>query len=252
MMGTDLVAQARLAQLDDTRYLISGKQMLLLREFAGVTRDGDTLQMVGNTGDDVPITWVSWMEATAFCRKLNAREAAAGRLPAGYEYRLPTEAEWEYACRAGTTTATYAGDMVILGADNAPVLDSIAWYAGNSGKDYAGHAIDTGRFSEKKSENAGKAGPRTVATKTPNAWGLYDMLGNAGEWCLDWNGAYPGGTVTDWRGPPSGKYHVRRGGGWSSSAHGVRAAYRNWHEPTYRWINLGFRVALAASLKPIE
>jgi sulfatase modifying factor 1 len=244
MMGTDLAAQAHLAQIDDRKYLISLKNWMYLRDFAGVKRDGDPLQLVGNTDDNVPITWVSWEEAMAFCRKLTARERAAGRLPVGYEFRLPTEAQWEYACRAGTTTATYAGEMVILDDTTAPVLDAIAWTARNSAVGYTGHAIDTGRFSEKKSHNAGRAGPRTVGTKRPNAWGLYDMLGNAGEWCLDWNGKYPGGSVADWTGPAAGFSHVRRGGGWSSSAHGVRAAYRNWHEPTYRWINLGFRIAL--------
>ena len=71
------------------------------------------------------------------------------------------------------------------------------------------------------------------------------MLGNAAEWCLDWDGPLPGGSVTDPVGPPNGNYRVRKGGSWSSLATQTRAGYRNWHEPDYRWINLGFRVALA-------
>jgi formylglycine-generating enzyme required for sulfatase activity len=74
------------------------------------------------------------------------------------------------------------------------------------------------------------------------------MLGNAAEWCVDWNGPHPGGHVIDPVGPSTGQYHVRKGGSWSSLATQTRAGYRNWHEPTYRWMNLGFRVALAPSL----
>ena len=244
MMGRDLLAQARLAQKDDRQYLISAKKMMYLRDFAGVTRDGDPMKMIGKLDPTVPIYWVSWDEAVEFCRALNRREAAAGRLPAGFEYRLPSEAEWEYACRAGTTTASYAGDLEIAANQTAKTLDGIAWYTGNSGEGYTGHAIDSSAFSEKKIYSAGLAGPHTVGTKAPNPWGLYDTLGNAAEWCLDWNGNYPGGSVTDWTGPATGTYHVRRGGGWSSNATLTRAAYRNWHEPTYRWSNLGFRIAL--------
>jgi phosphate transport system substrate-binding protein len=245
IMGRSLVDQARLAQTDDTQYLISGKKLMYMRDFAGVARDGDTLKMIGNQAPDIPIYWVSWEEAVEFCRRLNAREMAAGRLPAGYKFRLPTEAEWEYACRAGTTTATYAGNLTINPANRtAPELDGIAWYSGNSATGYAGRGIDSSTTSEKKAVNAGRAGPRPVATKQPNAWGLYDMLGNAAEWCWDWSGEYHGGQVTDPTGPSTGQYHVRRGGGWSSNATLTRAAYRNWHEPTYRWSNLGLRLAL--------
>jgi sulfatase modifying factor 1 len=74
------------------------------------------------------------------------------------------------------------------------------------------------------------------------------MLGNVAEWCLDWNGPYPGGSVSDWQGPLTGFAHVRRGGGWSTFARNARAGYRNWHEPSYRQLNLGFRVALAPTI----
>ena len=141
--------------------------------------------------------WVSWEEAVAFCRRLTERERAEGRVPAGYEYRLPTDAEWEYAARAGTTTATYAGELEIKGFANAPVLDPIAWYRGNSSEGYTGKGVDTSAWQEKQYPG-GIAGPRTVATKRPNAWGLYDMLGNVWEWCGDWYSyKLPGGSVSD-------------------------------------------------------
>jgi len=252
IMGRDLVAQARLGQTDDTQYLISGKKMMYMRDFAGVARDGDTLKMIGNVDPQLPIYWVSWEEAAEFCRRINVREKAAGRLPAGYEFRLPTEAEWEYACRAGTTVATHAGNLSINSANlSAPELEEIAWYSANSAKGYTGRGIDSSGTAEKKPINAGRAGPRTAATKLPNAWGLYDMLGNVAEWCWDWSGDYPGGQMTDPTGPSAkGHNHVRRGGGWSSNATLTRAAYRNWHEPTYRWSNLGLRLALGPVIVP--
>ena len=250
IMGTDVVAQARLAQDDETAFGM-GPSRRQIREFFGLEKDGDTMALVGNTGDDIPIVWVSWTEACAFCAKLTARERAAGRLPPGYVFRLPTEAEWEYACRAGSVGATYAGPMVIKKDHTAPVLDSIAWYSGNSRIGYEGHAIDADAWPDgKPGMEAGKAGPRTVGTKLPNPWGLYDMLGNAAEWCLDWYGPLPGGSVTDWAGPPTGTRKVRKGGGWSSFAIHTRAAFRQAHEPGFRFINLGMRVALAQGLSP--
>ena len=133
-----------------------------------------------------PVEQVSWDDAQEFIGSLNGR---AG----GNRYRLPTEAEWEYAARAGTTGDRYGN------------LDAIAWYGDNSG----GHT-------------------QPVGQKVPNAWGLHDMLGNVYEWVADWSGDYPGGTVTDpLRGPGSGSfYRVLRGGGWyiHASACGRRIA----------------------------
>ena len=130
-----------------------------------------------------PVEEVSWEDVQAFIGRLNARSG-------GERYRLPTEAEWEYAARAGTTTDTYAGDVTErLGND--PVLNRIAWYEENSGD---------------------RTHP--VGQKSPNPWGLYDMLGNVFEWVGDWNGAYPGGTVTDPTGLGAGSYRLNRGGGW--------------------------------------
>jgi formylglycine-generating enzyme required for sulfatase activity len=159
-----------------------------------------------------PVECVSWNDAVEFCRKLTERERAAGRLPSGYEYRLPTEAEWEYGCRAGTTS-DYAGD-----------LDQMAWYAENSG----------GRTHE-------------VGTKQPNAWGLHDMHGNVWEWCLDWydEGYYARLPNSDPVNTAAATNRVKRGGSWFNVASYVRSAFRNRYWPDGTYIFLGFRACLA-------
>lgn len=170
-------------------------------------------------GSDLPVEQVSWFDAVAFC---NALSRAVGLEEAylirgtdvrwkGLDcpgWRLPTEAEWEYACRAGTTGARYGN------------LDAIAWHSGNAG---------------------GQTHP--VRQKAPNAWGLCDMLGNVWEWCWDWYGTYPGGRVVDPVGPDSGSRRVNRGGSWDRDAQRARAARRPHRAPDYRGGNLGFRLA---------
>jgi formylglycine-generating enzyme required for sulfatase activity len=163
-------------------------------------------------GAHLPVEQVSWNGALEFCRKLTERERAAGRLPEGYAYTLPTEAQWEYACRTGTT-GDYAGNLDVMG-----------WYTNNSG---------------------GSTNP--VGQKQANAWGLHDMLGNVWEWCADWYGDYSGGTVIDPTGPSSGSGRVFRGGSWGLSVDACRFANRSGYEPGLRGANLGFRLALAAS-----
>ena len=164
-----------------------------------------------NCGGDCPVEQVSWNEVQEFIGKLKAR---SGGLP----YRLPTEAEWEYAARAGTETDTYAGDITEP-MGNDPVLNGIAWYHENSGR---------------------KTHP--VGRKAPNAFGLHDMLGNVWEWVGDWKGDYPGGTLTDPDGPSSGSARVGRGGGWYFSARYCRSAYRGRYSPGIRYNGLGFRL----------
>jgi formylglycine-generating enzyme required for sulfatase activity len=164
-----------------------------------------------NVGPDAPVERVSWVDAMAFCEKLNEREQAAGRLPDGFKYTLPTEAQWEYACRAGTTHE-YAGDQ-----------EAMAWFDTNSG---------------------GSSHP--VATKQPNAWGLYDMSGNVLEWCFDWYGDYPGGSVIDPTGPEHGYYRMARGGSWRAAMHVGRSASRAGGSPGRLDYTIGFRVALSA------
>ncbi|NLF16763.1 MAG: formylglycine-generating enzyme family protein, partial [Lentisphaerae bacterium] len=151
-------------------------------------------------GLDAPVEMVSWDDCQAFCRKL------------GEGFRLPTEAEWEYACRAGTATALYTGSLTILGKCNAPDLDPIAWYSGNSGVTYAG-GTDTSGWAEKQYPHD-RAGTHPVGKKQPNPWGLYDMVGNVWERCQDWYGVYPSGAVKDPAGPREGAFRVIRGGSY--------------------------------------
>jgi formylglycine-generating enzyme required for sulfatase activity len=138
------------------------------------------------------------------------------RVP-GLSLELPSEAQWEYACRAGTETATYVGPMVIVGENSAPVLDSIAWYSGNSGVDFdLEDGEDSSRWDEKQYEHT-KAGTRKVGLKKPNLWGLRDMLGNAWEWCADaWQGSYEGASTDgSARAGAGAAGRVIRGGSWS-------------------------------------
>jgi formylglycine-generating enzyme required for sulfatase activity len=163
-----------------------------------------------------PADSVTWIHATNYCALLTTRERAAGRIPATYQYRLPTEAEWEYACRAGTTGSFSFGD------DEAE-LAYFGWFSGNSG--FESHH---------------------VGQKQPNPWGLHDMHGNVWEWCLGWYAeTHPGGSVTDPTGPPNGSDRVLRGGGWFDSAGYSRSALRNYHPPDYTKVDFGFRVVLA-------
>lgn len=161
-------------------------------------------------GPTAPVENVSWLDAVAFCRKLNAREAAAGRLPKGYAYALPTEAQWEFAYRAGTTAA-YPDDVAAM-----------SWHAGNSN---------------------GTTHP--AAEKKPNAWGFYDMAGNVLEWCQDWYGNYPGGTAIDPVGPRRGYYRMARGGSWRTDLQLARCAARAGGSEGRLDYTMGFRLALS-------
>ena len=172
---------------------------------------------------DLPVENVSWEEAMAYCRKLTERERAAGRLPAGYEYNLPTEAQWEYACRAGTTGATAFGESLSSTQAN---FDGDYPYGGGV-----------------KGQNLGRTAK--VGSYEPNAWGLSDMHGNVAEWCLDWYGSYPGESLTDPTGPTKGSGRVIRGGFWFDYAWLCRAAQRRDFAPTIRYYFIGFRPVLA-------
>ena len=164
---------------------------------------------------DRPVEQVSFRDARRFVRALN-------RTKRGLGMTLPSEAQWEYACRAGTDDATYAGPALVKGKDNAGILNEIAWWGGNSGSE-----------------------THEVGQKQPNSWGLHDMLGNVWEWCADaWHenhdAAAPDGRARDGE---SAARRVIRGGSWFDDARNVRAAYRNWNEPGDRDDDLGFRCA---------
>jgi len=190
-------------------------------------------------GDNLPVENVSWYDAVEYC---NARSQKEGLTPAytidksrkdtddtndeddvkwvvtwnrnANGYRLPTEAEWEYACRAGTTTAYNTG---------ASISDNTGWYDANSG-----------------------SATHPVGQKPANAWGLYDMHGNVYEWCWDWYGDYPSGAQTNPIGASSGSYRVNRGGSWYFTARSARSAVRDGDIPNYRYAALGFRVVRLA------
>jgi formylglycine-generating enzyme required for sulfatase activity len=161
-----------------------------------------------------PVEQVSWEDAVEFCKKLSdlPEEKAAGRV-----YRLPTEAEWEYACRAGSKTAYSFGE-------SSESLADYAWFDGNSNNQ-----------------------THPVGEKKANAWGLYDMHGNVWEWCSDWYGEYPKGAVSDPVGPREGSDRVHRGGSWSGVAALCRSARRGGGDPSNRFNDIGFRVALSSS-----
>jgi len=186
-----------------------------------------------------PVVDVSWDDSVGFCQWLSRQT--------GQSFRLPTEAEWEYACRAGSHTALYNGPLTIKGARNGPELGSIAWYGGNSGVGYPySTGYDSSGWSEKQ-YNHSRAGTRMVGQKEPNAWGLYDMIGNVWEWCQDWKGSYSSGTRKDPQEPSSGSDRVLRGGSWGSFAKGCRSAYRGLSTLGFRDGDIGFRVVLSAS-----
>lgn len=215
---------------DDTVYDFGGTRGLL-RDFMHFDRN-DPDKIMANEDDSLPMYFVSWSNAVEFCKGLTKRERAAGRLPEGYEYNLPTEAQWEFACRAGTADATFGGPLVVEGG-HAPVLENISWYGGNSAIGYTGKKL--GRSA---------AGPRNAGEKTANAWGLQDMYGNLWEWCRDWYGPYPGGKVIDPVGSATGTGRVNRGGSWGSGAADERSANRAKNPQPEKSAYRGFRIAL--------
>jgi formylglycine-generating enzyme required for sulfatase activity len=192
---------------------------------------------------DRPVEQVSWKDSQRFLEKLN-------ELKPGLELSLPSEAQWEYACRAGTETALYTGPLEIEGANNAPALHEIAWYGGNSGKDFdLEEGYDATDWPEKQFD-FDKVGSRLVRQKAPNPWGLYDMLGNVWEWTADaWHKSYEGAPVDGsvWDDGEAGAERVLRGGSWGNKARLCRSACRGGNPPDLRRSPLGFRPARVQS-----
>ncbi len=185
-----------------------------------------------------PVENVSWEDCQRFFAAAEARRPGLG-------LRLPTEAQWEYACRADTETATWLGDLEILGENNVPLLDEIAWYGGNSGVDFdLADGRDSSRWPNRQYPHE-KTGTREVKTRQSNPWGLYDMLGNVREWCSDrwtYEQPYDGVDRVDPEGEDGAK-RVRRGGSWDAYGRTARAADRYARAPGYRNSALGFRLS---------
>jgi len=207
LMGSTETEEGRSA--DETEHEVTISQSFYMGKYE-VTQEQYEAVVGGNPscfkGAKNPVEMASWAEAQEFCWKASAKTHRV--------IQLPAEAQWEYACRAGTTTRFYSGD-----ADSA--LDDVAWYYSNSDK--ATHP---------------------VGQKQANAWGLYDMHGNVWEWCADWYGDYPAGAATDPAGPEKGARRVLRGGSWNIMPKSCRSARRLGFPHDDRYFHLGFRVVV--------
>ena len=195
-----------------------GKYEVTQRQWKTVK--GDNPSGFKKCGDDCPVDEVSWDKVEKFVQALNKLEGTD-------KYRLPTEAEWEYACRAGSTTAFASGAISKTGCSYDPNLDAMGWYCGNSGD---------------------KTHP--VASKKPNVWGLYDMHGNVAEWCQDRFGAYPSDPVDNPTGSSRAPYRVIRGGSCFHFAKRCRSGNRDMDFKDGRTNGLGFRLVREAESRP--
>ena len=175
-----------------------------------------------------PIEQVSWNDATNYCALRTIRDRASGVLPEGYIYRLPTEAEWEYACRAGTTTAFSFGSSIRRGREN---FYTFAEYDSVMGEQF-------------KADNGPLNRTAQVGSYAPNSFGIFDMHGNVMEWCADFYGDYTTDVPVNPRGPALGEYRVLRGGSFAVGGRSCRSAYRTLGSPQVRLSHIGFRVVV--------
>ena len=172
---------------------------------------------------DLPVEMVNWGHAISFCAVMNKKHQS--NLPPGWKFTLPTEAQWEYACRAGTATPFSFGATLTSRQAN---FDGTEPYG----------VEEEGPFTEKTSK---------ARSFQPNAWGIYDMHGNVAEWCMDGYAAYAAGEATDPLTPAAGKYRILRGGSWRSEGAYLRSAFRSQPSPEKELNNIGFRVVLSTA-----
>ena len=207
MMGSDSGSDREkpVHRIEITKPFFFGKYPITQSEWSKVM--GNNPSRYKNSGH-LPVESVSWSDVMAFIERVNQKEPG---------YRLPTEAEWEYVCRAGTSSTYYFGD-------SEWDLDMYAWYGDNSGGQ-----------------------TQIVGQKRPNAWGFYDMLGNVWEWVTDWYGQYESSTIVDPQGPSEGSFRVIRGGTWESKGWELRSAHRGSGDPQHRSELTGFRLVRTIS-----
>ena len=201
-------------QVTITKPFYIGKFPVTQKQYLSITGSNPSY----HKGENNPVEEVSWDDAKEFCEIIN--EKYKSELPNGYKFALPSEAQWEYACRAGTTTDLYNGN-IMSGKGRSQILDEVAFYSENS--NHTTHP---------------------VGQKEPNNWGIFDMHGNVHEWCEDAFDYYPNHDVTDPKGPESGSYHLLRGGSYLSEPIFCRSAarYYNYHDDKQKF--MGFRLAL--------
>jgi formylglycine-generating enzyme required for sulfatase activity len=226
----------RVVRLTQAYYLMNtevtqGQWRMVVDATADTTLDPNPSYFT-NCGDDCPVEWVTWNEVQLFIRALEEMYQGA------YEFRLPTEAQWEYAAIAGSDTAFSGGPITVPDSGLDPVLDTLGWYNRNSDVGYDPCVS----YADSSDGYSACLGSHPVAGKIPNTWGLYDMHGNVYEWCRDWYEDYPTGNIIDPQGPNNGTWRLLRGGSMEEGADDCRSAYRGTCRPDDTNTDCGFRL----------
>lgn len=237
-------AQARIAE--PTLFNAGKRGQLTCLQWHGLTKADDLAAWHSWFGPSLPMMLVTYDDAVNFTKKMNQLvpvKVILGPWQQGGVCRLPTEAEWEYACRAGTTTATYAGALEAAGENHVPVLSAIAWYKGNAAEGVTGPGWSAAKWIEMEVPGT-VVGIHPVGLKHPTGWGLRDMLGNVSEWCLD----HYRNEATDAEVNPfatiDGANRIIRGQSVISSAMSIRSAARGGEPGNWRSLFRGFRIIL--------